>query len=416
MNILHISNTDLVGGRFTGYYMQQALGESHVVDMAVWKKTSKDPHVHPLPPNNPLLRTLAETVMSCGDRVGLDGILGSAGWGLPTRDYFKRADVVHLHLIHGHANLSVLSLPSLSRLKPIVWTIHDPWAITGGCEHSFECERWLTGCAGRCPHPRRRSLGEHYTPYVHWKIKKWVYQRAKMTLVVASRWMQQRVGRSPLLRHLPCRRIPFGIDLGVFVPRSKSECRAKLGIPADHKVIAFRGAGLASDRFKGMRWLLEALKTYEPQKPTWLLILADGKDFMALSPKYQIMNPGWVDGIDLAVALSAADVFLMPSIQEAFGLMAVEAMACGTPVVVFEGTSLPDVIESPLGGLAVPAMDSVALAAAITRLLSDDEYRNQLGTQARQIAEREYDVSLYADRHVRLYEEAICRHSLGDQE
>jgi glycosyltransferase involved in cell wall biosynthesis len=225
--------------------------------------------------------------------------------------------------------------------------------------------------------------------------------------------MQDRIERSPLLRHLPCHRIPFGIDLEVFKPRSKIECRKKLGIALDHKVIAFRDVGLKSDRFKGMRWLMEALKIYEPQEPTCLLIFEDGKGFKILSPKYSVITTGWIDSENLAVALSAADVFLMPSIQEAFGLMAVEAMACGTPVIVFEGTALPDVIKSPLGGLAVPAMDSVALAGAIKLLLEDDDLRSKLGWQARKIAEREYAFPLYVQRHISLYEEVIERHHNG---
>jgi len=414
VNILHISYNDLVGGRFNGYCMQQSLDKSYKVEMAVWNKSSQSSHVHLIPPSNPVLRFIAETIMRLGGRVGLDGLTGSGGWVLPTCDYFKRADVVHLHLIHNYTNFSILSLPMLSRLKPVVWTIHDPWAMTGGCEHSFECSRWLTGCSPRCLHPRCRSLFQHYIPYLHWGIKKRVYQRADVTLVVASQWMQDRIARSPLLRHLPCHRIPFGIDLEVFKPRSKIECRKKLGIAKDHKVIAFRDNGLKSDRIKGMRWLMAALKIYEPQEPTTLLIFQDGKRFKILSPKYSVITTGWVDGEDLVVALSAADVFLMPSIQEAFGLMAVEAMACGTPVIVFEGTSLPDVIKSPLGGLAVPAMDSVALAGAIKLLLDDDDLRSDLGKQARQIAEREYAFPLYVQRHINLYEEVIERHQNGD--
>ena len=417
MNILHISNNDLIGGRFNGYYMQQELDKSYNVEMAVWKRTSQSPHVHRMPPSNSVLRFFALNIMRIGNMLGLDGLTGSGGWVLPTRDYFKQADVVHLHLIHNNANLSILSLPMLSRLKPIVWTIHDPWATTGGCEHSFECDRWLTGCAPRCPNPRRRSLFQHYVPYLHWRIKKWVYQRTDMTLIVASKWMQDRIDKSPLMRHLPCHCIPFGIDIKLFKPRSKVECRKKLGISASHKVIAFRDVGLESkwSRFKGMHYLMSALKIYEPQDPTCLLIFEDGKGFKILSPKYTVATPGWVDGEALAVALSAADVFLMPSIQESFGLMAVEAMACGTPVIVFEGTSLPDVIKAPSGGLAVPAKDSVALAEAIKRLLDDDELRIKLGGQARQIAEREYAFPLYVQRHIKLYEEVIERHHNGDR-
>lgn len=412
MNILHINNTDLIGGRFNGFSMQQSTDKFNNVEMAVWKKISNSSFVHRIPPDNSLLRFLELNTMRIFGRIGFDSLTGTGGLVLPTCDYFKRADVLHLHLIHNFANLSILSLPKLSRLKPVVWTIHDPWAMTGGCEHSFDCDRWLTGCEPRCPYPRHWSIFQHYMPYLNWRIKKKVYERSDLTLVVASKWMRDRVERSPLLRHLPCYQIPFGIDLNVFKPKSKTDCRKKLGIALDHKVIAFRDVGLKSvDRFKGTSWLMEALKIYEPQVPTTLLIFEDGKGFKILSPKYTVLTTGWINGDDLAVALSAADIFLMPSIQEAFGLMAVESMACSTPVIVFDGTALPDVIKSPLGGISVPAKDSVALAEAIKRLLDDDELRQKLSKQAQQIAEHEYSFPLYIQRHINLYEEVIERHN-----
>lgn len=414
MNILHINNTDLAGGRFNGYYMKRSLDKSFNVEMVVWNKESQNSNVHRSPPDNPVLRFFALNIMRIAARLGFDGLTGFSGWILPSQDYFKRADVIHLHQIHNHPNFSILSLPMLMHKKPVVWTIHDPWAMTGGCEHSFECNRWLTGCKPRCPHPRLRSLFRNYTPYLHWKIKKLVYQHANLTLIVASQWMKDRIERSPLLRHLPCHQIPFGIDLEVFKPSSKTECRKKLGITLGHKVIAFRdidiGQNSKMSSYKGTSYLMEALKIYEPKEPTTLLIFENGKGFRILSSKYCVLTPGWIDGEDLAVAFSAADVFLMPSIQEAFGLMAVESMACGTPVIVFEGTSLPDVIKAPLGGLAVPAKDSVALAGAIKQLMENEELRTRLGKQARLIAEREYAFPLYVKRHISLYEEVIERH------
>jgi len=395
--------------------MQKSLDSSYNVEMAVWNRAAQSSHVHQMPPVHPLLHFFTQNIVRLDCRIGLEGLTGYSGYILPNCDYFKQADVVHLHLIHNYANFSILSLPMLSRLKPIVWTIHDPWAMTGGCVHSFDCNRWLTGCVPPCPHPRRRSPFQYYIPYLHWKIKKWVYQRSDMTLIVASQWMQDRIKSSSLLHHLPCYRIPFGIELDVFKPRSKRECRKRLGIAVDHKVIAFRDVGLESDQFKGMRYLMEALKIYEPSEPTCLLIFEDGKGFKILSPKYSVITPGWIDSENLAVALSAADVFLMPSLQEAFGLMAVEAMACGTPVIVFEGTALPDVIKFPRGGLVVPARDSVALAGAIQQLLDDDDRRNELSKQARQIAECEYAFPLYVQRHISLYEEVIDRHHNGER-
>ena len=412
MNILHINNTDLAGGRFNGYYMKQSLDKSFNVEMVVWNKKSQNSNVHQSPPDHPVLRFFALNIERIGVRLGFAGLTGIIGWILPFQDYFKRADIIHLHQIHNHPNFSILSLPMLTRKKPVIWTIHDPWAITGGCEHSFECNRWLNGCKPRCPHPRRKSLFRNYTPFLHWKIKKLVYQRSNLNLVVASKWMKDRVERSPLLRHLPCHHIPFGIDLEVFKPRSKADCRKKLGIPLGHKVIAFRDIAQSSKMsgYKGISYLMEALKRYNPIEPTTLLIFENGKGFRILSPKYSILTPGWIDGENLVIALSAADIFLMPSIQEAFGLMAVESMACGTPVIVFEGTALPDVIKAPLGGLAVPAKDSRALAEAVKQLLENDELRFKLGKQARQIAEREYSFSQYVNRHISLYDKAIEQH------
>ena len=416
IQVLHVSSNDVAGGRFSGYAMvQSGACNDCQPEMAVWHKISDNPYVHSMRPGRFLFRVSAGIARRCDDKLGLEGLTGLGGWALPFQDYFMRADVVHLHLIHNGPYFSTLSLPMLSRLKPVVWTIHDPWAMTGGCLYSFDCDHWLTGCAPRCPYPRRKSLMQHHLPALHWQIKKWVYKRSDLALVVASKWMQDRVQRSPLLRHLPCHLIPFGIDLETFRPRSKVESRKKLGIRPDHKVIAFRDVGLNRDRFKGLRWIMESLQMYEPHEPTCLLILQDGRAFRSLYPKYSVITPGWIDGEELAVALSAADVFLMPSIQEAFGLMAVESMACGTPVVVFEGTALPDVIKAPQGGLAVPARDSVALAAAIQRLLEDDDLRSELGGQARKIAEREYAFPLYVQRHISLYEEVIERHHNGDR-
>ena len=250
-------------------------------------------------------------------------------------------------------------------------------------------------------------------PAFHWQIKQWIYRKSDFQIIVASKWMQENVRKSPLLHDYPCHLIPYGIDLEKFIPHPKEESRKKFGIPPDQKVIVFRDNGYFADRFKGMKWLMEALRMYEPNEPTALLILEDGSAFRSLSPKYNIITPGWIDGAELTVALSAGDVFLMPSILEAFGLMAVEAMACGTPVIVGEGTALPDVIHSPKGGLAVKTRDSAAIAGAIQRLLQDKELRESMGRQGRQIAEHEYSLSLYVQRHLELYQMAINQHASG---
>jgi len=413
LNILHVSNTDLTGGRFTGYYMNGALDHDDHAAMAVWNRLSDLPHCHGLRPPKPSFRWLwANAAKRMDARLGLEGLTGMGGGLLAGKSYFRDSDIIHLQLIQNDAFFSILSLPRLARLKPIVWTIHDNWPFSGMCIYSFECDKWLTGCKGYCPHPRGNSLFRRHIPALHWRIKKKTYDRTDLNLVVASKWTYDRVKKSPLLHHHPCHLIPFGIDLQAFNPRSKQESRRRLGLTPEQKIIAFRGIKSGSDQYlyKGMRWLKEALDLIETRKPTSLLILQDGSEFSCLEPKFKVHNLGWRDGEQLVDALCAADLFVMPSIQESFGLMAVEALACGTPVIVCEGTALPEVIKAPRGGLTVPAKNSEALAAAISQLLGDENMRMKMGQQGRQIAEEEYSFPLYIKRHLQLYKNVIERH------
>lgn len=407
MNILHVNSHDLHGARFNGYEMQNSIGDGHNVEMAVWEKASSNSNVYFIPPNNILLKYLTRLMITITARLGFDRLFGYGGIILPFKNYFKKADIVHLHLIHNYSNLSILSLPKLTFKKPTVWTLHDPWALTGGCEHSFDCEKWITGCRGHCPYPRARSIFKRYTPFLHWKLKKYLYSKSDVTLIVASQWMKDRVSLSPLLGHLRCYLIPFGVDILKFHPGNKFKARELLGIPSGNKIIAFRDPGYKVDKFKGMKWLLEALQIFHPETPTTLLIFQDGNAFDILSDKYHIIKTGWIKGDEMAVALSSADIFLMPSLQESFGLMAVEAMACGLPVVVFEGSALPSIIKVPIGGIAVPAKKSDKLADAIKLLLSDEELRLKIGDQARKLVESDYTDSLYIKKHIEVYENVI---------
>jgi hypothetical protein len=100
MNILHISSTDLMGGRFTGYYMQQVLGHNHTVELAVWDRTSDNPSIHSLRPGR-WLQFSDAVARRCDNKLGLEGLTGLDGWSCPFKEYFKRADVVHLYLIHN---------------------------------------------------------------------------------------------------------------------------------------------------------------------------------------------------------------------------------------------------------------------------------------------------------------------------
>lgn len=403
MRVLHVNYIDTVGQRFNGFKLSQQLKGQIVSEMTVWTKLSKESFVKQIPPENKIAWKLWNKTMILFSRFGLDRLIGFGGWVLRKQNYFKSADIIHLHLIHNFSNFSILSLPYITKLKPVVWTLHDPWAFTGGCEHSFDCNKWQTGCCAPCPYPRATSLFSKSSPSIHWKLKKYIYSRSSITLVVSSNWMLNRVKRSPLMKDFDCVKIPFGIDLKEFKLLSKSLAKSKLGIPIDHKVIAFRASSLKKDKFKGVRYIHEALALLNSNAPLSIIIFEDGSDFDLYKNEYNIINLGWVDQKELVLALNATDVFIMPSIQESFGLMAIEAMACGSPVVTFDGTAIEEIVRDQVTGIVVPTKNSIALANAVTYLINNEIVRVKMGLSARKVVEDEFTEDKYINRHLELY-------------
>ena len=176
-------------------------------------------------------------------------------------------------------------------------------------------------------------------------------------------------------------------------------------------VVASRGYG---SPFKGVRELAKALE--QITTPLCLVSIHDEGHFDELIGQHQVIALDWSDDEDrLIEAYTAADFFVMPSTAEAFGMMAVEAMACGKPVIVFEGTSLPEVTFAPDCGIAVPMRDVAALTQAVAHLAGDEADRSKRGQDARLIAEKHYPAELYADRLAELYYKVAKRRPVVGQ-
>ena len=416
MRVLYVSATDVKGGRFNGYSLVEAqdaiAGLS--AEMAVWRKESDRDDVHEL--RRGAVRWGHAVTWRVSQPLGLDGLLGLGGAALLRLPSFSAADLIHLQVTHNGPFFSVAWLMRLARLKPVVWTIHDMWPMTGTCRHSAECDKWLDGCRGRCPRPIGRSPLDNYSPALLWQAKRLVYSRSSCRLVVASEWTRSRVERSPLLRRFPLTQIPFGVDLDVFSPAHREAARQELGLAADDFAIAFRGVADDRDNVKGMAWLRRALRSLGADLPITLLIVDDGSAFVDLQGSFRVRTMGWLGERALSRALAAADVFIVPSEQESFCLMAVEAMAAGTPVVAFEGTAAAEIIYPPEGGLTVPAGDAAGIAAAVESLVRDEGLRGGLRRSARLLAEREYGFDTYVSRHLALYEAALAAQVASSRE
>lgn len=404
MKVLHVNYSDLIGNRFNGYYMLDASDESFYFNMAVWRKQSKHNDVYLLPPMNKWFKFIVEKILHLCGKLGFDHLISVFGLFLLSRQtYFKTADVIHLHIIHGDSNLSVLALQRLCKKKKVVWTFHDQWAVTGGCIHPFECPGVNNGCPRYCPHPRYNALFKRIFPYYMWKIKHYYYTRSDFNVVISSEWMRKKINNSPLLIDKEITIIPFGVDIDFFKKNDRYSKRRDFGIPLDDFVIAFRDSGLEHDIHKGLKYIKQALQHLNTDKSISLIVIEDGKNFEDLSEKYNIVNTGWINSEKLVDVFSASDVFLMPSLQESFGLMAIEAMACSLPVIVAEGTALPEVIGRNIGGLVINPRDPEAINQAILSLIDNPERLNQFRISARNRVEEIYSIEKCINQHKELY-------------
>lgn len=401
MNILHVNYIDLPGKRFNGFDLVADLAVLGVASkQAVISKLSNSPDVVLLA-NQPADGLLQETLVQTERRHSMDHVLYPWGRVLARTPEFASADVVHYHVIHGHM-ISLLDLPALCQMKPSVWTFHDPWALTGHCIHPRECSGWLTGCAA-CPTLDAQYPLEKDCASRMWRLKQGVYRATDADIVVTSEFMRDLVRRSPLTStfdhvHL----IPFGIDPSRYLPdEARSSSRRRLGIAHDDFVILVRAT---DSEFKGLPVVIEALGAAPPSRSTTVLAVDQRGLLERLSPAYRVLELGWVDDESVyAQALSASDVFLMPSAVESFGLMALEVMAAGRVVICTQGTAVASVTRAPDCGIAIPANDPGALRTAIDELASDPAEARRRGALGRELAVTDYAHDEYLQALVDLY-------------
>lgn len=211
--------------------------------------------------------------------------------------------------------------------------------------------------------------------------------------------------------------VPAGVDTSLFAPGDRAEARSVVGIPPGQPAILFVGR---IDPIKGLDILVDALSglrtaLWSPAPPH-LYLIGGGPDdpgYAALIAQARargledaITFVGSVPHADLAPWYRAADVVAIPSFYESFGLVAVEAMASGTPVVASNVGGLAFTVEDGTSGLLVPPKDPQALAAALRRVLTDPALRDALGRGAAKSADR-FSWPIVTDRVLHIYDRLI---------
>lgn len=310
-------------------------------------------------------------------------------------------DIVHLHWICK----GTLSLDEIARIKaPIVWTMHDSWAFTGGCHIPEECTKYINRC-GYCP-----SLGSNRAHDLSEKVfarkQKTYAQKINIIVVAVSKWLQSCATNSALLKNKNVLCIPNAIDTKVFEPIDKTLAKSILNIGNKKRLVLFGAMSATSDLNKGYKELIDALNQLSCSDIE-IVVFGSGQPKASLTSKYKIHYVGYLyDDIALKVLYSAADVMVVPSLMEAFGQTASEAMACGTPVVAFYTTGLLDIVEHKNNGYLAKAFDTADLARGIEWVLSAEDY-SQLSQNARNKVLREFDGRVVAKKYIALYNQIL---------
>ena len=308
-------------------------------------------------------------------------------------------DVVNLHWVSGLLDYERF-LPAVCAKIPVVWTLHDMNPLTGGCHYDDDCGRHFRGC-GMCPQlclPGPTDLSAKV-----WQRKKRIFDALpadRLTIVSPSRWLAEQARSSPLLSRFETLVIPCGLDLSVFAPLGRDLCRAALGIPMDRKVLLFVAQSTAIRR-KGFALLRDLLRQMPNDR---VFLLSVGAGDARINADIPSLALGSVENDRLlALAYGAADLFVIPSLQDNLPNTVVEAMACGTPVAGFAVGGVPELVRPGETGALARRGDVAALASVIHQLLDDEPTRQAISRNCRRIALQEYSQPIQAARYATLY-------------
>lgn len=384
----------------------------HQVDMFV--QSIEDGHPRTLGPQGGLMRTFNRT-RSDLDAVPVRWCGGSpahfsSSWlprFYPALPDTSKYDIVHLHW----TNAGFLSIKDVAKLRvPVVWTLHDMWPFTGGCQYDNECGRYEVGC-GECPilgSTKRRDLSASRFSS---KLRNW--RENDITFVAPSYWMAREAKRSQIGRNRSVEVIKNGLDLRRFRPVDRRLARQVLDLPEHAHLVLYGALNATSDTRKGYDLLQQAASKLNASVPAdadlFYVVFGSGvrrvEESVVNGRPSRTFHLGKLsDEYSLILAYSACDVFVAPSRQENLANTLAESMACGLPCVAFDIGGMPDLITHQQNGYLATPFDSNDLADGIGWCLwgqMDDGV--QLSCNARLKAELELDLLQQSDKYLRLF-------------
>jgi glycosyltransferase involved in cell wall biosynthesis len=311
----------------------------------------------------------------------------------------------HFHNLHGDY-FPLSCIPALTNTVSAIWTLHDMWAFTGHCVHSFKCERWIGNCY-QCEHLDYHYPIEKDVCSARMEGRKEIYDRAKIIIAVPSQWLKNKVEKS-LLKNKDIRLVYNGVDENIFKPRDKELVRKELSLPRNKRIVLYTANGGIESIYRCRSEWAEIFNKAE----NGVLFINIGTTDKVIKEetrgKAQIVNVPFIrEESTMAKYYAASDVYLFPSLADNCPLSVLEAMSSGLAVVTFKTGGIPELVQHMKNGYIAEAGNITDLVNGLNNLIRNNEFRLAAGISARSRVLSNFTLNQMLAKYGEIYKEAL---------
>jgi glycosyltransferase involved in cell wall biosynthesis len=309
-------------------------------------------------------------------------------------------DVVHLHNLHI-GGWSPEMIRVCTAQAPTVCTLHDTWTLTGRCYNPGDCEKYLTGCDHLCPTAHEYPALKPHQIRPAWDLRLQIFRQSKnLAAVTPSSWLGH-LAAAQMWKARPVFRIPYGLDLQIYMPMNRETAQRALGLRPEDPVILCCAAEL-SNRKKGLHLVVDALAAGLGRIQ---LLLLGALTVLPTLPNAEVHNLGYIESDRMkALVYSSADLYVHPSLADNAPNTVIEALACGTPAVALPIDGLPEMVIPGKTGWLASGVSSDALRTALKSALADLDAGANLRGSCRRFAEQQYNMPKVIQAYERVFE------------
>lgn len=317
-------------------------------------------------------------------------------------------DLVHIHDISFAA--SPLSVRYLARRMPVLWTLHDCSAFTGGCIQPMDCTRYTTGC-GQCPQHGLPPLDSRFDySALKWRLNRRTLEEPLLQVATPSAWLAEQLHAAvPQLKSAYT--LPNTVDTDIFTPKTaaqKTELKTQMKLVPDKPTILLVAAQL-DNPYKGINFGLQALLLLQNRGIHFNLLLV-GKEAPDIALQYAELNPSFTGFIESAERMNeiyaVADLMLYPSIADNQPLQLLEALATDLPVIAFDVGGIGEILSPICPRWLVTAKNTEQLAERIEEFFTAPPV---LSITPRQFIQQQHNHKQLSRSHLDVYQTCIGR-------